>query len=385
LLPGDRSRWDVEALWDERLGGTLPLQSLRASVAVGGVAGRMDSWRVSTASSIERGYVELRYDHDDLQQEPHLFSGRATMLTPVRVAGRALMPVTNVGLGVNRIGLRVAELGATLQVRNNMNLNGSIQWTRELSRPTLSFSWVARLGTVQAQLRAVSSERSGGTSAAIAGGSFAVTRDLSVTHFPVTRIGYAGLHGTVFIDRDGNGIFNDGDEAVPGAAIVAGNVHAVADDQGRYRVWGLQPYEVAEVSIDSTRIADPGLTTLHAAILVRPAPNVARRVDMPLVQTRELIGSITAHEDVSTVAGLTLEITDLASGATTTTVTFSDGQYYVSRLRPGRYRLRVAQTSLDLLRASAEPAAREFTVSAAGDDIVVELPAIHLRPRSLPR
>jgi hypothetical protein len=384
LLPGDRSRWDVEAMWDERLSGTLPLQTLRATVSVGGIAGRTDSWRVSAASSIQRGYLEVRYDHDDLQQEPHLFSGRATVLTPFRVAGRTLLPVVNTGLGVNQVGLRIAELGATLQLRANMNISANVQWSRGLSRPTLNVAWAARLGTVQTQIRAVSSERSGGTSAAIAGGSIALARDGSITHFPITRIGYAGLYGTVFIDRDGNGIFNNGDEAVPHAAVVAGTVQAVADDEGRYHIWGLQPYEVAEVSIDSTRIADPGLTTLHPALLVRPAPNVARRVDLPLVQTRELIGTITAHEDVSTVGALTLEITNLDSGTTMTTVTFSDGQYYVSRLRPGRYRLRVAQTTLDLLRAAPDPANLDFTVTAAGQD-VIELPAIHLRPRSAPR
>ena len=142
--------------------------------------------------------------------------------------------------------------------------------------------------------------------------------------------------------------------------------------------------EVQSPSIDSTRIEDPGLTTLRPAVLVRPAPNVARRVDLALVRTRELIGAITAEEAVATIAGLTLEIVDLETGAITTTVTFSDGQYYVSRMRPGRYRLRVAQTTLDLLRAAPAPASLDFVVPAAGEADVVELPAIHLRPRGTP-
>ncbi|HUF51745.1 MAG TPA: hypothetical protein VMN60_13045 [Longimicrobiales bacterium] len=382
LLPDAASRWDVELQWDERMQPARPLQTLRAGFAAGGTGHRTDRWRAAAAAGIRRGYVEFRYDHNELQRDPHVFSARGTLLLPVRVRDRAFMPVVSAGFGAGRIGLRLAELGATVQPRPNMNTSASLQWHRGFSRPALSLGYSARFGTVQTQVRAVSSPAGGGTSTAVASGSLALARDGSLTHFPMSRVGYAGLHGTVFIDRDGDGVLSAGDEPVPGLDLIVGGMRVIADEQGRYRVWGLHPYEVATVSIDSTRAADPGLTTLRPALLVRPAPNAARRIDVPIIQTRELVGTITADDDVATTGGLTLDIRNLDSDAVLTTVTFSDGQYYVSRIRPGRYRISVAPSSLDVLRATAAPPHLDFVVPATGDDILVELPAIHLTPRT---
>jgi hypothetical protein len=290
-------------------------------------------------------------------------------------------PLINTAIGVSGVGVRLAEAGISIQPRSNAVVTAGIQWNRGSSRPTLSIGYTARTGPIQSALRAVSSASGVASSSFMMSTSTAFTHDGSVAFHPSARTGYAGLYGTVFIDRDGDGVFSDGDDVVSDAHLAVGAFRTATDIDGEYRVWGMQPYESVEVAIDSARTPDPSLTTSQAGIVVRPAPNVARRLDIALVQTSELIGTITAEPAVPTIAGVSLDITNLDTGDVTSTVTFSDGLFYVSRLRPGRYRIAVSHASLDAIGSNASPAARDFTISTTGDEPVIELEPIHLSRR----
>jgi hypothetical protein len=391
LLPDAASRWDVELGWDERLPATdanrhallRPLANLRVGVAAGGTTSAGDDgtslerWRVSAAGGLRSGYIEARHDFHRTAPRPHLFTGRAALITPVVAGGRTHRPLLSGALGLGRVGLRLLEAGASLQPTGNAVLHAGVQWHRGADRPALTVGWSARTGAVQSTLRGVAGS-GGGSSAAIISGSTAIAHDGRVSHRATARAGYAGLRGVVFVDHDGDGRFSPGDETVPGATLVAGGVPVTADDHGRYVIWGLLPYAPTTIAIDSTRIPDPSWATAAPEVVVRPVPNTARRVDLALVRTRELLGSLTADPDVATVAGVSVLITDRDSGATLTAITFSDGQFYVSRLRPGRYRITVAEASLRALAAVAAPAHVDFTITATGDDVFVELPPLHL-------
>ena len=375
-------RWDVEALWDESIDGVdARLSHLRLGASAAGQPGGMDRWRVSSMASFSRGFVEARYDHDNTTARPHLLTGRAAVYTPFTIRTRTLRPLLNAAIGIGQSGPRLAEAGISLQPRSSAVINAGAQWSRGSSRPTLSIGYTARTGSVQSALRAVSSASGVASSTFMLSGSTALARDGSLTFNPSPRTGYAGLHGTVFIDRDDDGMFSAGDDVVSDAHLVVGSHRTVTDGDGRFRVWGMQPYEAIPIAIDSTRTPDPSLTTSRSGMVVRPAPNMARRIDIPLIQTRELIGTITASPPVATVAGISLDITHLDSDAVTTTATFSDGLFYVSRIRPGRYLLTVSPASLDAIGAIAVPNALEFTIPAVGDELLVEIPEIQLRAR----
>ena len=382
LTTQNRMRWDLEALWDERMQPRdARLSQLRFGASASGLPGRLERWRISSTGSFTRGFLEARYDHDNTLARAHLLSGRAALYVPITVRDRPFRPLFNAALGVGEHGLRLAEAGFSVQPRSNAVITAGAQWSRGSSRPALSIGFNARTGNVQTAVRAVTSPSGVASSSLMLSGSTALATDGSLTTQPMARTGYAGLQGTVFIDRDDNGILSEGDEPVPDAHLVVGSFRTATDQHGKFRIWGMQPYEPVPVAIDSARTPDPSLTTSRTHTVVRLAPNMARRLDIPLVRTSELIGTLTASPAVPTIAGVTIDITDMESGAVTTTTTFSDGFYYVSRVRPGRYRLTVAPASLEALDAVAEPAATEFTVSSAGDELVVEIPPIHLRRR----
>ncbi|MEX1181787.1 MAG: carboxypeptidase-like regulatory domain-containing protein [Gemmatimonadota bacterium] len=382
LLGDERRRWDVEGTWYERrLSSALPVSQLRFGGGAAGSVTGVERWRISAAGSFRLGYVEARYDNERTSDRPHLLTARASVMTPFTAAGTTFRPMVNAALGLGGVGVRLVELGTSVQPLENAVLNAGLQWTRGYSRPALTLGLTARLDAATAALRVVSNPRGGGSSAALLRGSAALAPGGVVTTYPSARGGYAGVHGTVYVDTDADGRFSAADRVVSGARILVAGRAVTADEQGRYVAWGLQAIEVAAVALDSTRSADPSWTTARPAILVRPAPNMARRVDLPLIQTRELIGSVTAAAGVPTVASLTLQITDLASGVVSSTTTFSDGQFYVSRIRPGRYRITVSPASLAAIGAAVQGPPVEFTVPVSGDDTVVELPPLHLTTR----
>ncbi|HEX2167093.1 MAG TPA: carboxypeptidase-like regulatory domain-containing protein [Longimicrobiales bacterium] len=379
LATHDRKRWDLEVLWDERIEAAASrFSQLRFGASAAGQLGQVDRWRVTSMASFRRGFVELRYDHDNATTQAHLLSARSGVYVPITVRGNRFRPLFTTALGASGDGLALAEAGVSVQPRANSVITAAAQWGRGSSRPALSIGFNARTGHVQTAARAVSSPSGVASSSLMVSGSTAFTHDGSVTVHPSARTGYAGLHGVVFIDRNNDGSFSPGEETVPGADLIVGGIRATSTDDGTYHIWGMRPYQAVAVAVDSARTPDPSLTTSRSGMVVRPAPNFARRVDIPLVRTSELVGTITAAPQVATVAGISLDITDLDSGAVTTAVTFSDGFYYVSRLRPGRYRIAVSPASLDALGARASPAFIDFTVDPAADELVVELPPIHL-------
>jgi hypothetical protein len=379
LVSHNRMRWDAEGFWDEtieREGSRF--SQLRFGASASGGLGDLDRWRVSSLGSFSRGFIEARYDHDNAAARAHLLTGRAAIHVPVRIRTRTLRPLINGAIGVGDNGVRLAETGLSIQPRTNAAITAGVQWQRGYSRPTLSLGYSARTGSVQSALRAVSSASGVASSSFRVSGSTAVARDGSFTTQPMARTGYAGLHGVVFIDHDADGVFSAGDETVSDAHIIVGSYRTATDENGRFRVWGMHPYEPVPVAIDSARTPDPSLITSRSGMVVRPTPNMARRFDIPLTRTRELIGTVTATPEVATVAGITIEITDLDAGTSVTTATFSDGLFYVSRIRPGRYRISVSRASLDALGVGAEPQSMDVTIPATGDDLVVELPPVRL-------
>jgi hypothetical protein len=184
----------------------------------------------------------------------------------------------------------------------------------------------------------------------------------------------------VFHDHDGDGLFGPGDEAVQGAAVAVGGLRRTSDPHGRYTSWSALPYEPLLVRLDTAALRDPSWVAVEPEQRLRPSPHVYTRVDFPLLPTRELAGLLVAEEGVPTPAGVTVIIRRLADDGAQTALTFSDGEFYVGRLRPGEYELTVAPSSLKALGARAEPERLRVVVPAAGGEALVEAQPIRLVP-----
>jgi hypothetical protein len=186
------------------------------------------------------------------------------------------------------------------------------------------------------------------------------------------------VSGRVFVDEDGDGVRDPGEAPAAGVPVVVGGERAVTDREGRYAAWGVLPYAVLPVGIDTLNMATTDLSPGAAEPLLRPTPNLYAPVDLPLVRTREVTGRLRWRGEAGALGGITVEARSATGDAVHRVVTFSDGEFYFPRLPAGAYTLTVAESSLRALRAAVDPAAAPFTVPGGIGNGAIPAPTLTL-------
>jgi len=179
-----------------------------------------------------------------------------------------------------------------------------------------------------------------------------------------------GLTGRVFLDRNGNGEFEDGEPLIEGVRVIIGRGFGVSDSRGRYRFWDLVPFEPTPVHLDSLSLPSPLWVPAFQMAAVELSPNRYRRLDIPVVAGGVIEGRVTWASDspsprAGTTAGVVLVAIHKATGERRELTTFSDGYFYAMGVRPGEWSLAVEAECLKLLEAGAEPIG--FTIRADDD------------------
>jgi hypothetical protein len=176
-----------------------------------------------------------------------------------------------------------------------------------------------------------------------------------VSFAPGPGIERGGISGYVFRDDNGNGIRDADEPGLPGVRVVVGGRAVRTDAQGRHSSWDLVPFEPVEIWTDSTSIPDPTLVPVRNQISVMVPPSSFGRVDLAVSPSREIAGRVVRLLDGNEVLipYAQIELVDLDSGESQEIRTFSDGEFYLAGVRPGRYALRLSpryavQTGLDL-------------------------------------
>ena len=179
-----------------------------------------------------------------------------------------------------------------------------------------------------------------------------------------------GLTGRVFLDRNGDGEFQDGEPLIEGARVIIGRGFGVSDSKGRYRFWDLVPFEPTPVHVDSLTLPSPLWVPAFEMAAVELSPNRYRRLDIPIVAGGVIEGRVAWADDTQSphagvTAGVVLVATLKATGDRRILTTFSDGSFYAIGVRPGEWSLAVEAECLTLLEAGAEPIG--FTIRANDD------------------
>jgi hypothetical protein len=182
----------------------------------------------------------------------------------------------------------------------------------------------------------------------------------------------AGISGRVFLDGNGDGRWQPGEQTIDGVRVRAGFVTALSDSSGRYRIWDLPAFEPVLVAVDSSTLASPLWRPAYNSVSVETGPNRFRTLDIPIVPAGVIEGRVVRQTVDSTVgvAGLRLLLRRYGSGQTEQLVTFSDGGFYLLGVKPGSYELSVDPAVLARLGQSASPIG--FTVPSLPDGATVE-------------
>ena len=182
----------------------------------------------------------------------------------------------------------------------------------------------------------------------------------------------AGISGRVFLDGNGDGRWQPGEQLVGGVRVRAGFNTTLSDSSGRYRIWDLPAFEPVLLAVDTTTLASPLWVPTYGSMSVETGPNRFRSVDIPIAPGGVIEGRVLRQGVDSAVGipGARLLLRRHGSSQTARLVTFSDGGFYLIGVKPGEYELSVEPSILARLGLSAWPI--EFTVPSSPEGATVE-------------
>ena len=279
-----------------------------------------------------------------------------------RVTTRTVLEVAN-GSGLALAGGYLAR-----ELSSHMQIEAGATWTRDLGTSLSLY-----VSTLLPSLRATTTM----TAAPVGGTMVSQYVQGSVLYDPGRRqVAFAsgpslergGISGRVFLDVNGDGRRQPGEQTISGARVRAGFVTALSDSSGRYRIWDLPAFEPVLVAVDSSTLVSPLWQPAYNSVSVETGPNRFRSLDIPIVPAGVIEGRVVRQTVDSTVPvpGLRLLLRRHGSSQTVRLVTFSDGGFYLIGVKPGTYELSVDPTTLARLELSASPIGFAMPSSADG-------------------
>jgi hypothetical protein len=371
----------ADAIWFAqstlRIRGVFPRLTERAFMLSSRVEapqhGGVAQWDLAATLPVRVGMLEL-----GLQSDPFALAQGAALgapllrLAPTFALGggifrRLAYPIVRLEAGMQDGRLVQWETALSMQPGRGF-VNLALRHAPGLGRTQLTVggSYALGLGRVLGRMSRHGEQFDGGYSAsgAVAFGS---VRHASALEYG--GLGLSGVEGHVFRDLNGDGQLSGDDEPVANATVRVGGLVTRTDARGRYAMWNVLPYQAVNVQIDTLSLEDPGWVPALPSRALRPSPQQYTQIEFGLVRTREITGLLVPGAKIATTAGVGLELRDVTSGAMHTSRTFSDGAFYFSRVRPGRYRLTIAKSSATALGISTPPQV-DVVVSTDGDTVV---------------
>ena len=155
----------------------------------------------------------------------------------------------------------------------------------------------------------------------------------------------------VFLDKNGDGVFNNDDEGLPDVVVAApqNGGREITDEKGYAFLKRMQPYRLTDVLVDRSTLQDPAWIPGFEGASIIPREGYAESLQFPILISGELDGTVYAKGRDGTkqpLRSVTLSLYNPATGKSIETTTESDGFYLFSQIPPGTYYLNVDANSL---------------------------------------
>jgi len=226
------------------------------------------------------------------------------------------------------------EVGRTLET-DVTSLAGQLNWRPEHATITPRFSYDSD-GNVEATLNT----------------RFGLTKNpdgIVMSRDFVTASG--SINAFVFLDANGNKIFDEGDEPIRDARVLtpqnAGGSNT--NEDGVAFIERLRPNVITDVFVESGSLSDPYWIAAEEGVSIMPRTGTNVRVDIPVHNSGEIDGTVYARDasgDSKPIRNVTLVLQDEEGEVIQSSASASDGFYLFSLVPPGRYALSVADNGL---------------------------------------
>ena len=278
---------------------------------------------------------------------------------------------TNVGNNVPLLNMFRPELESQLEVGHTIEsdvsrLSGQLNWRPKYATISPRFSYDSD-GNVEGTLNT----------------RFGLTRNPDPGEFVFSRdfvTGNGAINAFVFLDKDGNKIFDGEDEPIADARVVTpqNGGGANTSEQGIATINQLRPNIITDVFVEQGTLADPYWIPAEDGVSIMPRTGTNVRVDLPVHVSGEIDGTVYAKKaDGSSVPlrKVLLRLHNEDGTIEQKTKTGPDGFYLFSLVPPGRYALSVADAGLPRDMRRPRPKFVEIGYDGTtifGNDIILE-------------
>ena len=194
------------------------------------------------------------------------------------------------------------------------------------------------------------------------------SRDGSWHHQLRPLAGFGALSARAFLDANGNGRFDSGEEPIADAGFLlnGGGSLARTEAAGGAFLTNLPPYQDVDLVLATSTLEDPFWKPAVDAVRILPRPGKVAVVDFPVLVTGEITGTVYLERDGThrEAAGVGLELVDSQGTVVKTARTAYDGFYDIAGVEPGGYTLRV--TAEHVLKLAVVAPSREVDIKPDG-------------------
>jgi hypothetical protein len=152
----------------------------------------------------------------------------------------------------------------------------------------------------------------------------------------------------VFRDQNGDGAYQAGEPLEKDVELTAGlaSVDGKTDANGEFIIEDLATFQPVMVGIDASSLADPLIQPTLPGIVITPRPGIASIVDLPLVSSGEVDGTL-VRSGGGALQGVDLELVSGGGIVIKRVQTDYDGYFLFDTVPYGRYAVRIAKLSAD--------------------------------------
>jgi hypothetical protein len=147
----------------------------------------------------------------------------------------------------------------------------------------------------------------------------------------------------VFIDANGNQVFDEGDKPLEGIKFKQGNPGQITNEKGIALLTGLSIARPIDIVLDTSSLEDPFLVPLREGYEILARPGRPLMLDFPVAPTGEIDGTVflIAQNSERPVSNVQLQLINAEQEVVLETKSEFDGFYLFQMVPMGKYSLRI--------------------------------------------
>lgn len=234
-----------------------------------------------------------------------------------------------------------------LSKRFSQNLSGSVETRHTFNTGISSLTASANYTTDKATFSPTLSYDTDSNMRAYLGVNFSLAQDpysgdLAMTSRRLSTLG--GISVMAFLDKEGDGVFNDGDEPLEDVVINLKQINRdlITGKDGNAFAYDLPTNKVTDVSMEESTAFEPSWVSGFDGVSFRPRPGDVTRLEFPVLRGAEMDGTASVADNQGKpqgISGITLRLETPDGIEAKGTVTPFDGFYVIEAIKPGVYYL----------------------------------------------